>query len=328
MNRFLRLIPVLLPAVLLLAAAGCGSVLDRTRSAITAPGRWIANRGDTPDQAPAPGEAGATDRSVARTAPDLRKTEGSVAEAENLMRQQRHREAAQMLLSVTADETADPRPHALLGDCLYKLRRFEEARDAYGQALAIDAEYFPAVRGFGYVALSQGNRDYNANRAQEAFDNYNESLRRLRLAHRLRPGDDQVVYARAWAAEGVARFFYSRAINLQARGDLQGAETMYDKCMGFCREALDAGGAYQRTHLTDALPRALIGRVRLRMAMLEHEFGRLDAALQHLDEALLAWRGILERVDADNETAHAEVRRLTELRTRWQAEADAVGNLP
>lgn len=290
----------------------------RVKNVLTAPARWF-DRDD---------EDGYTEETNVSGRPRRPRTEpppsSDYERAVAYMRERKFSRALPHIESALEMAPESARVHSLRGDCLYQLLRFDEAIEAYQKARELDANYYPALRGLGFVYLNLGNQYYNEGEAQKAFDSYSQSLTLLRQAFRILPSDIRAAYGRAWAAEGLARFYYNRALYLKGRNDLQGAETQRDRSNAFCNEALKNAMVYQRSRPAEAQPRALVGRILERQAMLAYEFENPVAAAQHLKNAIAAWRSILEEVDREHQAAQEQVNRLELLLQRWQTQEAAV----
>lgn len=312
-----RLTLIFLGVAIGTAASGCTS---SDGGWMSAPKRWFGGSQRSRQEDSAPRGARAEIGNGARS--------DRFEQATELVRKRRFKEALALIDEELERTPRSKRFLSLKGDALYQMRRYEEAAEAYQASRTVAPNYYPALRGLAFVRLNQAKEARDQSAPQEAFDYYRKALTLLREAQRRLPSDDDVIYARAWAAEGVARFYYNRALTLRAREDRHGAETQGDNCRQFCREALKSVRAYLDDRPKNALAHALEGRIRLRLAMLEHDAGHLDLAIRYLQQSIRAWKGILRQVDRDDETARAEVDRLEVLLGRWRAERKTVGGLP
>ncbi|MBN1258115.1 MAG: tetratricopeptide repeat protein [Planctomycetes bacterium] len=303
-------------ALLLGFASGCGTAPMEASKPSRPKVTWFTR---SPDERPQSGERNYIPPEIIKQASvDQSERKNDYQSALELYRQRRFHEALEYAERSIRISPKSFSSYSLKGDCLYELLRFEEASQAYQIAQQLKPTYYPALRGLGFVYLNQGNRNFQQGRSLEASGNYKNSLRYLREAMQQNPKDPRTAYGRAFAAEGMAKFNYDRAVNLRAGGDLQGAETMYDRCMKFSKEALDMVALYQQKYPREVEPKALVGRVSQRMAMLDHEFGRPQQAEVYLQHAIASWQSILTGKHLNNPTAKAKVAQLTALLKKWR----------
>ena len=73
--------------------------------------------------------------------------------AESLARLERYEEARNTLTQLIKTSPSAA-AHERLGFCLFKLRRYDEAKAQFERALALDADYYPALNGLGVCELN------------------------------------------------------------------------------------------------------------------------------------------------------------------------------
>ncbi len=94
---------------------------------------------------------GVTSPAAARTLEDM------LDEADALYREARYYEALDVALDAVEWFSGSPDAHALMGRILFKIARFEEARERFDEALTIDPNHFWARYGLGLYYLARGN---------------------------------------------------------------------------------------------------------------------------------------------------------------------------
>lgn len=296
---------------------GEGDAAKTSRDSVwSAPKRWWAGMRERDAETKTPAVE------VARTAPGVRSNHRD--RALDLMQKQRFRKAIHVL-----DEWLDEQPghheaRTLKADCHYQLKQIDEAIELYEEVLAAAPGQYPARRGVGFAYLNQGHQQLQQGVPAKAFSAYTKSLRIFRSCAEVLPGDGRAAYGRCFAAEALARFYHDRAVKLRARGDHQGGETMFDKCVGFCTEALDAARRYQVQAPRDVGPRAVSGRILKQMAMLAHEFGQFERAVISLKKSRQAWLSILRDIDPHHRGAQEEADACLILLGRWEAQRKAL----
>jgi tetratricopeptide (TPR) repeat protein len=202
---------------------------------------------------------------------------------------------------------------SLKGDCHYQLLEFNKAVECYKIARKLDPAYYPALRGLGFVELNIAKKAFKENDTLKAYNHFEHAITILREANKILPRDMNVVYGRAYAAEGMGRFFYQRSLNLfRMRKDLQGAETMADKAQQFFNESIEMARMYSMHFDRKIEPRALIGDIFVRIALLHQEFGRNAQANQAMRNALITWQSVLHDIDPENVRAKENVAKCSE----------------
>src|SRR5262249_15652280 len=137
-------------------------------------------------------------------------------------------------MELKASEPLYPRN---LGDLLRENRQWEPARQAYEQALAIDADYAPAVNGLGLLHQARGEVEKAAalfrkamglNSKEPAFPRIlGDVLRESRQWEAARQAYEQALaidHDSAYAINGLGLLH-------QARGELEKAAELYRKAM-------------------------------------------------------------------------------------------------
>jgi tetratricopeptide (TPR) repeat protein len=282
---------LLLAAGFLLSVSGCG-----LKSAATAPGRWFENL--KPANGAAPARAERKSRRPASATVHKRARRQDLDYVVDLMNRQKFKDALEAVESYLKTQPRHAEAYSLRGDCLYQLLRFDEAITSYQAARQIDPNYYPALRGLGFVELNIGRKQEKEEHLQEAFDHYRASLGLLRRAAGILPGDMKVIFGQAYAAEGAGNYFYARAVNLQRiRNDIQGAETMRDRALELYEEALAATRKYGKRNGRQIEPHRLMATLYTRVGMLQQEFGRTEQARRSIRAAMLSWQTILRQIN-------------------------------
>lgn len=103
--------------------------------------------------------ASGSEASLARApeADGARTIDADYARAETLIRRNDYREALVLLQAALARNPENADTHNLLGFTLRKLKRYDESRDHYLKALAIDPAHLSALEYYGELLLTTGN---------------------------------------------------------------------------------------------------------------------------------------------------------------------------
>jgi tetratricopeptide (TPR) repeat protein len=279
---------------------------------------------------PAPAGAGAADPFA--SAPPSYQGEPSIdaqgspqfENAVRLVKDNRFTEAKGILTSETNRNPGNASAWRWLADCHYNLLELDDAINCYQRALERDPNDFYALRGQGFSYLHRGHeywrqmqeqvandqKDSAAATFAQAHDNYKKSLELLGLCLRRAPNDGEAVYGEAMAAEGASRKLYSNAISYLKLGPEQRerAELFAENCMTVINKGVERSRERARQNPGDAGPRALLGGLYMRKAILYHQLDRNDAALIELRNARDVQRSILDEIDKNNATAQKNLR--------------------
>ncbi len=294
-----------------------------------------------PSAPPAPvgAMAGATGADPFASAPPSYQGEPSIdaqgspqfENAVRLVKDNRFTEAKGILTSETSRNPANASAWRWLGDCHYNLLELDDAINCYQRALERDPNDFYALRGQGFSYLHRGHeywrqmqeqvardqKDAAAATFAQAHDNYKKSLELLGLCLRRAPNDGEAIYGEAMAAEGASRKLYSNAISYLKLGPEQRerAELFAENCMTVINKGIERSRERARQNPGDAGPRALLGGLYMRKAILYHQLGRNDLALVELRNTRDVQQSILDEIDKNNATAQ---RNLRECESYWE----------
>ena len=264
---------------------------------------------------------------------------GDFAQGVRLVKSHQFAEAKTVFQSVSEQNPKSDEACRWLGDCHYNLMELQPAIDAYARATEINPNNYFALRGRGFALLylghdvwrayeeACGRKEYEAAQGHltQAHENYKLGLEVLQKCMQLYPGDDEASYGRAMAAEGASRLLYSNAVTLQKKSKKTEAEAWADNCMQIVDEGIKAAEVriQKRPDENPPGPRALVGGLFLRRAVLLKEFGQTDQALVDLDKAITMHKAILAEVDRNNVKAQGQFKQCEELKAKWQSEGGA-----
>ncbi len=260
-------------------------------------------------------------------------------QAVSMVKESRFAEAKPLLLSETASDPNNASVWRWLGDAQYNLLELQDAINSYANALRIDPNDYYAVRGQGFAYLHRGHelwrkmmeelklgqRDQAAATFSEAHDNYKKSLEKLSECLRRAPNDDEAIYGEAMAAEGASRKLYSNAISYIKLGpeNRNRAELFAENCIQVINKGVERASTRARENPGESGPRALLGGLYLRKAMLYHHLGKNDLALAELRNSYGVQKSIIDEIDKNNATA---LKGVQDCETYW-AEWGGTGNL-
>ncbi len=243
--------------------------------------------------------------------------------AVNMVKNNRFAEAKSLLLSETSASPNNPAVWRWLGDAQYNLLELQDAIDSYQSALRLDPNDYYALRGQGFAYLHRGHelwrkmmeelnlsqRDQAAATFAQAHENYRQSLAKLGDCLRRAPNDSEAVYGEAMAAEGASRKLYSNAISYIKLGpeNRERAELFAENCIQVINKGVERAGERARQNPGESGPRALLGGLYLRKAMLYQQLGRNELALQELRNSHGVQKSILDEIDKNNQTAQKGV---------------------
>ena len=251
--------------------------------------------------------------------------------AVRLVKDNRFSEAKSILTSETSRNPSNASAWRWLADCHYNLLELDDAINCYQRALERDPNDYYALRGQGFSYLhrgheywrqmqeqvSRGQKEAAATTFAQAHDNYKKSLELLGLCLRRSPTDGEAVYGEAMAAEGASRKLYSNAISYLKLGPDQRerAELFAENCVSVINKGIERSKEKAKESPGDAGPRALLGGLYLRKAILYNQLGRNDQALIELRNSRDVQKSILDEIDKNNATAQ---RNLRETESYWE----------
>ncbi len=252
--------------------------------------------------------------------------------AVRLVKDNRFSEAKAILVSETGRNPSNAAAWRWLADCHYNLLELDEAIASYQRALERDPNDYYALRGQGFSYLHRGHEHWRRMQEEvargeketaaatfaQAHENYKRSLEMLGLCLRRAPNDGEAVYGEAMAAEGASRKLYSNAISYLKLGPEQRerAELFAENCMTVINKGIERSNERAKQVPGDAGPRALLGGLYLRKAILYHQLGKNDLALIELRNSRDVQNSILDEIDKNNETAK---RNIQETEVYWEA---------
>ncbi len=252
--------------------------------------------------------------------------------AVRLVKENRFSEAKNLLSSETGRNPSNAAAWRWLADCHYNLLELDEAVDCYQRSLERDPNDYYALRGQGFAYLhrgheywrlmqeevSKGSKEKAAQTFAQAHENYKKSLEMLGLCLRRAPTDGEAVYGEAMAAEGASRKLYSNAISYLKLGPSQRerAELFAENCITVINKGIERAKERAKQNPGDAGPRALLGGLYLRKAILYNQLGKNEQALIELRNSRDVQKSILDEIDKNNTTAK---RNLSECESYWEA---------
>lgn len=243
------------------------------------------------------------------------------ASAVEMVKNSRFAEAKSLLQNETAQNPSNAAAWRWLGDCQYNLLELPAAIESYQRAISLDPDDYYALRGQGFAYLHRGHElwrqmmgelrpnDESA-KAQaaatfsQAHENYKRSLEVLAQCLQKAPNDSEAIYGEAMAAEGASRKLYSNAISYLKLGpeNRQRAELFAENCIAVINKGVERAIDRASQNPGESGPRALLGGLYLRKAMLYNQLGKNDLALNELKNSYTAQKSILE-IDKNNQTA-------------------------
>ncbi len=252
--------------------------------------------------------------------------------AVRLVKENRFSEAKTALLDETARNPSSAAAWRWLGDCHYNLLELDAAIASYQKALDRDPNDYYALRGQAFAHLHRGHefwrrmqeevamgqKEQGAATFAQAHENYKKSLELLGLCLRRAPNDGEAIYGEAMAAEGASRKLYSNAISYLKLGpeNRERAELFAENCLTVINKGIERSKERAKQNPGDSGPRALLGGLYLRKAILYNQLGKNDLALMELKNARDVQQSILDEIDKNNTTAQKSVR---ECETYWEA---------
>lgn len=253
--------------------------------------------------------------------------------AVRLVKENRFSEAKNILASETSRNPSNAAAWRWLADCYYNLLELDDAINSYQRALERDPSDYYALRGQGFAYLhrgheywrrmqeevARGEKDAAATTFAHAHDNYKKSLELLGLCLRRAPNDGEAVYGEAMAAEGASRKLYSNAISYLKLGPehRERAELFAENCLTVINKGIERAKERARQNPGDAGPRALLGGLYLRKAILYNQLDKRDLALTELRNSRDVQQSILDEIDKNNATARKNIREAEIYWDRW-----------
>jgi Cytochrome c biogenesis factor len=244
-------------------------------------------------------------------------------DAVRMVKDGRFSEAKSILTTETRNNPGNAAGWRWLGDCHYNLLELDDAVNAYQRALDRDPNDYYALRGQGFAHLHRGHeqwrrmqeevamgqKDQAAATFAQAHENYKKSLELLGLCLRRAPNDTEAVYGEAMAAEGASRKLYSNAISYLKLGpeNRERAELFAENCLTVINKGIDRARERSRQSPGESGPRALLGGLYLRKAILYNQLGKQDLALMELKNSRDVQQSILDDIDKNNATAQKGV---------------------
>ena len=251
--------------------------------------------------------------------------------AVRMVKENRFTEAKSILSAETGRNPGNAAAWRWLADCHYNLLELDDAVTCYQRALDLDPNDYYALRGRGFSYLhrgheywrrmqeevAQGQKDKAAATFAQAHDDYKKSLEFLGMCLRRAPNDGESIYGEAMAAEGASRKLYSNAISYLKLGPDQRerAELFAENCLTVINKGIERSKERAKLDPGEVGPRALMGGLYLRKAILFRQLGKNDLALMELRNSRDVQQSILDEIDKNNATAQ---RNLRECETYWE----------
>lgn len=252
--------------------------------------------------------------------------------AVRMVKENRFSEAKNILVSETSRNPSNAAAWRWLADCHYNLLELDDAINCYKRALERDPNDYYALRGEGFSYLHRGHefwrrmqeevgrgqKDPAAATFAQAHENYKQALDTLGRCLRRAPTDSEAIYGEAMAAEGASRKLYSNAISYLKLGPehRERAELFAENCLTVINKGIERSKERAKLNPGDAGPRALLGGLYLRKAILYNQLGKNDLALLELRNSRDVQQSILDEIDKNNDVAQKNIR---ECETYWNA---------
>ena len=248
-----------------------------------------------------------------------------------LVKENRFGEAKGMLIAETSRNPSNAAAWRWLGDCHYNLLELDDAVSCYQRSLDQDPNDYYALRGQGFAYLHRGHEHWRrmqeevasgqkeqaAGTFAQAHENYKKSLELLGLCLRRAPNDGEAIYGEAMAAEGASRKLYSNAISyLKLPDQRERAELFAENCLTVINKGIERSRERAKLNPGESGPRALLGGLYLRKAILYNQLGKTDLALVEIKNARDVQQSILDEIDKNNATAQKGVK---ECEAYWEA---------
>jgi tetratricopeptide (TPR) repeat protein len=252
--------------------------------------------------------------------------------AVRLVKDNRFGEAKAILLAETSRNPSSAASWRWLGDCQYNLLELESAINSYTRALEFDPNDYYALRGMGFARLHRGHeywrnmqevvrtdKERGAAIFAQAHENYKKALEQLGLCLRRAPNDGEAIYGEAMAAEGASRKLYSNAVSFLRLGpeNRERAELFAENCLNVINKGIERAKERAGMSPGDSGPRALLGGLYLRKAILYQQLGKKDLALIELKSAHDVQKSILDEIDKNNVTAQRSVNECESYWNSW-----------
>ncbi len=251
--------------------------------------------------------------------------------AVKMVKENRFTEAKSILSRETTENPSNSAAWRWLGDCHYNLLELDDAIRCYQRARELDPNDYYAIRGQGFAYLhkghelwrsmndevSRGQREQAAATFAQAHENYKNSLDMLGSCLRRAPNDNEAIYGEAMAAEGASRKLYSNAVSYLklGPGNRERAELFAENCLTVINKGIERARDRSRQNPGESGPRALLGGLYLRKAMLYHQLGKKDLALIELKNSHDTQQSILDDIDKNNASAQKGV---NECKNYWE----------
>ena len=251
--------------------------------------------------------------------------------AVRMVKENRFSEAKSILSSETSRNPSNAAAWRWLADCHYNLLELDDAVSCYQRSLERDPNDYYALRGQGFAYLHRGHEQWRRMQDEvargqketaaatfaQAHENYKKSLEMLGLCLRRAPNDGEAIYGEAMAAEGASRKLYSNAISYLKLGPDQRerAELFASNCITVINKGVERSRERAKQNPGEAGPRALLGGLYLRKAILYHQLGKNDLALIELRNSRDVQQSIIDEIDKNNPTALKNIR---EVETYWE----------
>jgi len=235
-----------------------------------------------------------------------------------LYQQQNYSQAADEFRLIIERHPNHSESHRFLGDCMYNMMEFEEARRSYDTAYRLNPQNYFALRGIGFASLYHGYRLFDQLRIDDAHAAFQESLTRMQTCLRMRRGDLDAYFGRAMAAEGASRKLYKNAEDKLTLGDRFAAEAERRICDQVINEGLESIEVRIHARDNEVGPFVLKASLLYRRARLYKMFGMDDEANSLLNGCLATYRKVRE---LDPTRAEASIREAESTRELWDQQS-------
>lgn len=252
--------------------------------------------------------------------------------AVKMVKENRFSEAKGALQRETISQPNNAAAWRWLADCHYNLLELEDAIKCYQRARDLDPNDYYTMRGQGFAYLHRGHELWRQmqeevargqkTRAADVFgqahENYKKALDLIGSCLRKAPNDSEAIFGEAMAAEGASRKLYSNAISYLKLGpeNRERAELFAENCLTVINKGIERARDRAKQSPGEVGPRALLGGLYLRKALLYNQLSKNDLALIELKNAHDIQQSILDEIDKNNASA---IKGMKECEAYWAA---------